>query len=97
MAPDLSLVRRSLQCPYGEGTIRDRVRKKAATMDKKGRTPLHWAAVLGYSDAMMLLLPSGAVVNALDQQGYTPLMLAGDLLPPPTTPPPNITPLPVTH
>jgi hypothetical protein len=76
LSPNISLVRRCLQAPYGEGTLRDRVRKKVAIVDKKGRTPLHWAAMLGYCEAISLLLPSGAVVNATDNEGHTPLMYA---------------------
>jgi hypothetical protein len=78
MAPDLSVLRRTLQSPYGAGTIRARVEKKVAITDRRGRTPLHHAAMLGYSAAIHLLLPCGAVVDAVDADGNTPLMLAAE-------------------
>ena len=43
-----------------------------------GRTPLHYAALRG-PGILQLLLDSGAVVDARDGRGFTPLLLAGSL------------------
>jgi len=40
-----------------------------------GRTPLHWALVVGSSDTVEMLLSKGADVNAKDQQGHSALYL----------------------
>lgn len=44
--------------------------------DPSGRTPLHWAAVLGTIDSIRILLAHGASIHARDRSGSTPLMLA---------------------
>jgi len=44
--------------------------------DKRGLTPLHWAAADGQEGAMRLLLEAGATVDVFDKQGMTPLALA---------------------
>lgn len=41
-----------------------------------GKTPLHWAALKGYSKIVRLLLDHGADVNARDENEKTPLLLA---------------------
>lgn len=44
-----------------------------AARDDEGRTPLHCAALMGYTQAVELLLNSGANIEALDMGGATPL------------------------
>ena len=44
-----------------------------------GRTPLHYAASSGWPGILRLLLDSGAVVDARDGRGFTPLLLARSL------------------
>lgn len=44
--------------------------------DSKGRTPLHYAALLGRKNALEALIEAGADVNAVDRRGETPLHLA---------------------
>ena len=53
----------------------------ARATDRKGRTPLHFAAGRGDEAAAEILLANGANVNARDTRGMTPLVwaaLAGD-------------------
>ena len=45
---------------------------------KLGHRPLHWAANLGYADAVGLLLKLGANRDFEDPHGRTPLQLAED-------------------
>ena len=45
--------------------------------DKRGRTPLHWAA-LGHKEVAELLIAKGADVNVKDIVGSTPLHFAAD-------------------
>lgn len=47
--------------------------KRANAKDSTGRTPLHWAAFYGQSNAVQLLLAEKADVNALDEGGFTAL------------------------
>lgn len=44
--------------------------------DFQGQTPLHVAARRGHAAVVSLLLRSGAAVNARDQEGLSPLLLA---------------------
>lgn len=44
--------------------------------DKRGLTPLHWAAADGQEGAMRLLLEAGAAVDVFDNRGMTALALA---------------------
>lgn len=44
--------------------------------DARGRTPLHYAALLGRKNAVDALINAGADVNAVDALGETPLHLA---------------------
>jgi hypothetical protein len=44
--------------------------------DKKGWTPLHWAAGRGYAEIVRLLLEYGADANARDKDARTPLHFA---------------------
>jgi len=44
--------------------------------DAAGRTPLHYAAIMGNPELVLLLLSKGASVDQPDQQGRTPLLLA---------------------
>ncbi|MCD4785141.1 MAG: ankyrin repeat domain-containing protein [Candidatus Eremiobacteraeota bacterium] len=39
----------------------------------KGKNPLHWAAIKGNGEIIMLILSAGADVNAKDKSGITPL------------------------
>lgn len=41
-----------------------------------GRTPLHWAALIGHADAAEVLLAAGAHTDAVDNGGATPLVCA---------------------
>jgi hypothetical protein len=41
--------------------------------DSDGRTPLHWAVLMGYPDVCKFLLSMHADVNATDKLGHTPL------------------------
>ena len=41
--------------------------------DKRGRTPLYWAAVAGHNEIAELLIAKGADVNAKNKDGDTPL------------------------
>ena len=49
---------------------------EAVSQHDSGRTPLHWAALNGQRDVVVLLLESNANVNAQDSIGNTPLHLA---------------------
>ncbi len=44
--------------------------------DRDGYTPLHWAALSGFTELTDLLLEYGAEIDALDNAGCTPLILA---------------------
>jgi ankyrin repeat protein len=50
----------------------------AVEKDDKGRTPLHYAAMVGRLDIAELLVANKADVNARDNHGVTPLHLASD-------------------
>ncbi len=45
-------------------------------VDSKGRTPLHYAAMVGNAEACLFFIREGADVDAKDNQGSTPLSLA---------------------
>jgi ankyrin repeat protein len=47
--------------------------ESAASRNKLGETPLHWAALEGHNDLVELLLAHGADVNAKDNGNYTAL------------------------
>ena len=47
---------------------------RASERDAFGTTPLHWACVLGQSEAGAALLVPGVAVNLADDDGVTPLM-----------------------
>lgn len=49
--------------------------------DNEQKTPLHWAAVNGYAEAVALLVKHGADPKAKDKWGHTPIELAGNLPP----------------
>ena len=42
--------------------------------DRSGRTALHWAAMTDRAGFLLLLLKSGAAIDAIDSQGRTPLL-----------------------
>lgn len=48
-------------------------------VDSDFRTPLHWAAVLGLSQIVGILMENGADPTALDATGATPLRYAVSL------------------
>ena len=48
----------------------------ATVTDAVGFTPLHWAAHLAWGDLVPILVAAGADVEAVDQQGQTPLHVA---------------------
>ncbi|KAI9598322.1 ankyrin repeat-containing domain protein [Syncephalis fuscata] len=48
----------------------------AKTKDEDQRIPLHWAASSGQEEAVRLLLALGSDVNAVDEDGWTPLIIA---------------------
>lgn len=52
------------------------VRCDLSAVDLQFRTPLHWAAVLGLSELVGLLLQKGADPNAADAVGATALHYA---------------------
>jgi ankyrin repeat protein len=64
----------------GAGRIDDRLTEKAADGPAKGqpdnRTALHFAASLGWSDVVKLLVAEGADLNTKDRYGMTPLTIA---------------------
>ena len=45
-------------------------------VDKNFRTPLHWAAVMGLSQIVGILMENGADPTSLDSTGATPLRYA---------------------
>lgn len=51
---------------------------KVEAIDRDGKTPLFWAALLHKWQVCHLLVERGANVNATDITGWTPLMLAVD-------------------
>ncbi len=46
-----------------------------AATDRWKRTPLHYAAALGYLDCVRFLVENGAPLDAVDGDGYSPLGL----------------------
>ena len=48
----------------------------AFATDRYNKTALHWAAFFGYPEVAHVLLAEGALVNAEDNKGYTPLHTA---------------------
>jgi len=44
--------------------------------DRKGNTPLHWAAYLNQFNATTMLLSLSASTDLLDHEGNTPLHIA---------------------
>ncbi|CAN0480482.1 unnamed protein product, partial [Laminaria digitata] len=42
-------------------------------LDESGRSPLHWAAIMGQADVISLLLNHGASIDSRDPAGRTPL------------------------
>jgi FOG: Ankyrin repeat len=44
--------------------------------DAYGATPLHWACLFGYQDVAQMLIDAGALVNAQDSCGNTPIHIA---------------------
>jgi len=53
--------------------VRQGANLNAPAKDEYGGTPLHWAAVLGRVEMARQLINAGANVNAMDENGYTPL------------------------
>ena len=51
-------------------------KKELELTDTTGKTPLHHACAIGFSDIASLLIDAGADVNVQDNTGSTPLMLA---------------------
>jgi uncharacterized protein len=47
-----------------------------SSIDKEGRTPLHYAALANDADALSKLLTAGADPNVADRVGFTPLHFA---------------------
>lgn len=60
-----------------KGLLEHLLRNKASVraLDEQKRTPLHWAAQHSSPDMALLLLQHQAVVDPLDQDGRTPLLL----------------------
>ncbi|MCC6059460.1 MAG: ankyrin repeat domain-containing protein [Thermofilum sp.] len=58
--------------------VRELLRKgaNANAKDRRGWTPLHWAAAGGHAEVARLLLERGADVNARDDDDWTPLHIA---------------------
>lgn len=56
--------------------VRILVDKRAATINKSGWTPLHYACTNGHLQVAEFLLDKGAQVNALSDSDTTPLMMA---------------------
>ncbi len=53
--------------------IQKRANLDARAEDQHGGTPLHWAAALGRIEMAKRLIEAGADVNAIDNDGFTPL------------------------
>ena len=49
------------------------------TCRQDGRTPLHWAATSGSLEIVRLLLDHKAEVDAADNGGWTPFLIAGSV------------------
>lgn len=49
-----------------------------ASIDRAGRTPLHYAALANDADAVSKLLAEGADPNVADRSGFTPLHFAAE-------------------
>src|SRR5690606_10317631 len=45
-------------------------------VDRRGRTPFHYAAEQASMEVIKMLLDAGALINVVDNAGKTPLMLA---------------------
>ncbi len=76
--PALEAVRFALE--IGAGSVDDRLTETAADGPAQGksdgRTALHFAANLGWSEVVRLLVANGADVDARDRYGMTPLTIA---------------------
>jgi len=60
----------------GDLDLAKRLIAKDAQVNKKGWTPLHYAATNGHDDVVQLLLDHSAYVDAGSPNGTTPLMMA---------------------
>lgn len=69
----------------GDTVVKDSLKELLASgvnvndADKRGRSALHVAAMLGQSEAARYLLAKGADVNAKDRLGRSPLMISASL------------------
>lgn len=60
----------------GVQLLLERGDKQVSTVDKYGKTPLHYAAGLGLTEIVRMLLEKGASQDAKDEDGQIPLELA---------------------
>ncbi|KNH08255.1 Ankyrin repeat [Candidatus Burkholderia brachyanthoides] len=60
----------------GDATFVNLLIAKEAEVNKKGWTPLHYAATNGHDDIVKILLDHSAYIDAASPNGTTPLMMA---------------------
>eukprot|EP00904_Undaria_pinnatifida_P008498 jgi/Undpi1/4779/HiC_scaffold_19.g08132.m1 len=72
----LSAARQMLKESCSDQEVSCKTERLSNLMDGSGRSPLHWAAIMGQNDVMCLLLDHGASLDCRDPLGRTPLFSA---------------------